>query len=361
MDYLFFIAEMSANHLGDFERAVQITKKAKEAGAHAIKLQTYKPEHLTLDCDLPHFICDEEPWKGKRYFDIYKEGQTPFKWQEPIKHLAESIGLHFIGTPFDIEGFEYLEMIGCKNYKISNLELDNLELLEAVGETGKRTFISWDGGGEEHFYDNLDRLGVALDLLNPERTSVLFTTNRYPCSIECSPHLNCYEMREQLGEVHSIGLSDHTKGASCAMLSRIHNGSVFEKHITLDDKPTLDSDFSLPWYKFKRFVDDMYAFDREFKVLRALESEYQGSCFENLIDNLFNAIPVDEDRKPNEKFRKSIYATKEIKEGEDFSTDNVGMFRPGGHGLCASNYRLLLCQKSQRHYSFGQVIEDDIV
>lgn len=370
MNDLYFIAEMSSNHLGDFERAKDIIRCAASAGANAIKLQTYKPEHLTIDCDSELFKVQGGLWKGRKLFDLYKEAQTPWEWHELLKKFAEDHGLDFIGTPFHVEAVEFLESIGCELYKVSNLSIDDLELMRAVAKTGKETFISFDPETDSQ------RLERAMYGFADCQANVLLTSNDYPCDLIDSPH-DKFDVLEKIPcfeRVKAFGLSDHCNDALAPLIACTEGATIFEKHFTIGKTDCgHDEEFSVTPNEFRNLVDILGVVKGEMALIEAGKPTppsnvvgWDSALLEFLrrmsdrIANLMDTIKVNAGMKNRAKqwYGLTLYAVEDIKSGELLTDENVRMIRADAQGLSPSMLNKVLGKKAHRPLARGTPIRE---
>ncbi|MCM8542609.1 MAG: pseudaminic acid synthase [Lentisphaeraceae bacterium] len=317
----YIIAELSANHNQSFEKAVEIIKAAKAAGADAVKLQTYTADTLTLDCDNEHFqIGKGTVWEGRTLHDLYKEAYTPWEWQPKLQKIAEELGLDFFSSPFDSTSVDFLEQMKVPCYKIASFEIVDLPLIRKVASLGKPVIMSTGMAS----LTEIDEAVKAIRDEGNEQIILLKCTSAYPAlpeemNLNTLPHLAA-----SFGV--SAGLSDHTLGVAVPVAAVALGATVIEKHMTLsraDGGP--DSSFSLEPEEFKVMVDNVRFAEQSLGVI-----DY------NLTDK----------EQASKKFRRSLFAIKDIKSGEDFSEDNVRSIRPGA-GL-EPKYLELICTKKAR-------------
>jgi N-acetylneuraminate synthase len=305
---VFCVAEMSANHGQDFDQAVRIVRAAKEAGADAIKLQTYTPETMTLACDRPEFrVGVGTIWEGRTLFDLYAEAHTPWDWQPKLAALARELGMLCFSTPFDATSLAFLESeLDPPVHKIASFELVDLPLLRAVGATGKPVIASTgmaEFGEIQEAVDTLREAGASGVVL-------LKCTSAYPAppeemNLRTIPHL-----AEAFGV--PTGLSDHTLGYAISVAAVALGACVVEKHFTLSRAlPGPDSSFSLEPAEFRAMVE----------AIRATEQALGSVRYE-----------VQPHEVAGRVFRRSLFVVQDVRAGELFTEANVRAIRPG-HGL----------------------------
>lgn len=303
---IFIIAEMSANHLQDFNRAVKIIEAAKAAGADAVKIQTYTPDTLTIDCNNSVFQIKGTPWEGRTLHELYGEAYMPWDWQPKLKKVADNLNLDLISTAYDITSVDFLEKMGIPAYKIASFELVDLPLLRYVAATGKPIILS----------TGMATLAEIEEAVTTIRGSggrnliLLKCTSAYPAppeemNLRTIPHLS-----EAFGT--PVGLSDHTLGSAVPVVAAAMGACVLEKHFTLDRSTGgPDSAFSMEPQEFKTMVDS----------IRTIEKAV----------GMVNYAPTEQEAA-SQIFRRSLFVVNDMKADEVFSTDNIRSIRPG-YGL----------------------------
>jgi pseudaminic acid synthase len=303
---VFIVAEMSANHGGDFERALEILRAAKEAGADAVKLQTYTADTLTIDCDNEYFRIKGTLWAGRTLHDLYREAATPWDWTPRLKAAAEGMGLVLFSTPFDASAVDFLESLDVPCHKIASFENVDLPLIRKVAATGKPVIMSTGMASEAE----LDEAVRTFREAGGGQLALLKCTSAYPAPPE-EMHLRTIPyLAEKYGV--PVGLSDHTMGISAAIAAVALGARIIEKHLCLDrGVPGPDSSFSLEPTEFKTMVE----------AVREAEKALGRVCFE-----------LTEKQKESAVFRRSLFVVQNMAAGEKFTTANVRAIRPG-HGL----------------------------
>jgi len=303
---VYTVAEMSANHNQEFSRAVQIIEAAAEAGADAIKLQTYRPDTLTIDSDKEPFQIKEGPWAGRTLYDLYEEAYTPWDWQPELREIAHKLGLDFFSSPFDASAVEFLEDLDVPAYKIASFENVDLPLIRRIAETGKPTIMSTGMAtlGE------IDEAVRAFRDAGGTELALLACTSSYPAPPE-EMHLRRIPHLAETFDVVT-GLSDHTLGTEVPVAGVSLGARIVEKHLTLSrEEKGPDSDFSLEPEEFAEMVQSVR------KTEKALgEVRYE----------------TTEKESESETFRRSLFVVEDVAEGEIFTKENVRSIRPG-HGL----------------------------
>ena len=301
----FVIAELSANHLRDFARAVAIIDAAAAAGCDAIKLQTFTPDAMTLDAGQQDFHIADGPWAGRSLWDLYDEAHTPWEWHAPLFARAAEHGMLAFSTPFDEEAVERLDRLGAPVFKIASFELVDLELIACAARTGKPLIMSTGMASD-------DEVGEALEVARQNGASgiaLLHCVSGYPTPI-ASTNLRRLDALARHGTV--IGISDHSPGSIVPTAAIARGATIIEKHLTLaraDGGP--DAGFSLEPAEMAEVVA---------RARLAWEALGDGSP----------ARPAVETQ--NRKFRRSLYAVADIAAGARLTRENVRSIRPG-HGL----------------------------
>lgn len=298
------IAEMSGNHNGSLERALQLVDAAAKAGAHALKLQTYTADTMTLDVRAPGFVIEDPKslWHGRSLYQLYQEAHTPWAWHGPIFQRARELGMIPLSTPFDDTAVELLEGLGAEVYKIASFELTDVQLIRRVARTGKPIIMSTGMATVAEIDDAVRtaREGGCPDVV------LLKCTSSYPASPTASNVATIAHMRALFG--CEVGLSDHTMGLGAAVASVAFGATVIEKHFTLRRADGgVDSAFSL-----------------EPAELAALVVETERAW--QAIGDVRYGTSGDEGSR---QFRRSLYVVKDIAPGERITRENVRAIRPG--------------------------------
>jgi len=314
----FIIAEMSGNHNQSLERALQIVEEAAKTGVDALKIQTYTADTITINSDREEFLIKDKDshWQGETLFSLYQKAYTPWEWNKPIFDRCNELGIMGFSTPFDFTSVDFLEDLNVPCYKIASFENYDLPLLKYVAKTKKPVIISTG-------MINLEELKESVKVLRnnscPEIV-LLKCTSTYPALPENSNILTIKDMQKQFPDC-VIGLSDHTLGTSVSVASVALGAKVIEKHFTLSrEEGGVDSAFSIEPYEMKHLVNDVN------NVYQALGKTFYGPT---------------EAEIPSLKFRRSLYAVKDIKKGEPFSTENIRSIRPA-NGLSTKMYDEIL-------------------
>jgi pseudaminic acid synthase len=300
---VYVVAEMSANHNQNFDRAVQIVEAAAEAGADAVKLQTYRPDTITIDSDKEPFQIKEGPWKGRTLYDLYEKAYTPWDWQPKLQEIAHDHGLDLFSSPFDPTAVDFLEEMDVPVYKVASFENVDLPLIQRVAETGKPTIMSTGMAT----LAEIDEAVRAYHGAGGTDLSLLACTSSYPAPPE-EMHLRRIP---HLAETFDVvpGLSDHTLGIEVPVAAVSLGARIVEKHLTLSrDDEGPDSDFSLEPDEFAEMV----------RAVRKTEKALGEVRYE-----------TTEKEAESETFRRSLFVVEDIGEGELLNRDNVRSIRPG--------------------------------
>ena len=329
----FIIAEMSGNHNQSLERALEIVEKAAESGAHAIKLQTYTADTMTMPGVFK--IEDEKSlWNGRELYELYKEAYTPWEWHKQIFEHARKLGLIAFSTPFDESAVDFLEDLGVQAYKIASFENTDLPLIKKVASKNKPVIISTGAA-------NLSEIDIAVNTLKSygcNEVILLKCTSTYPSSPENSNILTIPHMSQLFN--CQVGLSDHTMGIGVSVASVALGARVIEKHFTLSRKDGgVDSAFSIEPHELKNLVIET---ERAFYGLGKIQYGIQKS------------------EKNSLNFKRSIFASKDIKSGESLSIENTRIIRPG-IGLAPRYYELILGKTAKFEIKAGQPILWDMI
>jgi len=329
---VYIIAEMSANHNGDFEQAIKLIHAAKNSGADCLKIQTYTPDSLTIDCDNEYFLIKGGLWDGYKLYDLYKEAATPYEWQQTIKDECDKIGLDFLSTPFDADGADFLENIGVQAYKVASFELIDIPLIRHIAKKGKPMIVSCGMGTEEEIKEALS--AMLSEGLTKDKIVLLKCTSEYPAKESDMNLQTIADMTSRFGV--TVGLSDHSMDIIAPVVAVAKGAKVIEKHICLSrDLGGVDSGFSLEPNEFKQMVSAAQ------NALSALGSVSYG-------------VTIAE--AGSFKHRRSIFAVADIVVGEAFTKDNIRAIRPG-QGAKPKYLEELMGMPSDKGYSRGQPIK----
>jgi len=332
----FVIAELSGNHNQCLERALAIVEAAAQSGVHALKLQTYTADTMTLDVPDGDFFIDDEKslWNGKSLHDLYQIAYTPWEWHEPIMKRANELGMLCFSTPFDESSVDFLESLNVPAYKIASFENADLPLIKKVASTGKPMIISTGMAT----ISELDETVRTIREAGCEDFVLLKCTSNYPASPENSNVLTIPHMRELFK--CEVGLSDHTMGVGTAVAAVAHGATVIEKHFTLSRADGgVDSAFSLEPEEMKQLVIET---ERAWQSLGTV------------------AYGPTEAELPSLKFRRSLYIAKDMQAGEKLTLENMRIVRPG-MGLKPKYYDVLLGRKVNQNVRKGKAVSWDLL
>lgn len=317
----FIVAEVSANHLQDYDRAEDIIRAAAEAGADAVKLQTYTPDTITLDCDNEYFqITQGTIWDGTTLHKLYETAYTPWEWQPKLKKYAESLGMECFSSPFDATAVDFMHEMDMPAYKIASFEINDIPLIRKIAKLGKPIIFAT---GIAYLEDIERAIRVCKEVGN-EQVILLKCTSTYPSPYE---DMNL-KVIPNMAEVFDCvaGLSDHSMGSAVAVASVALGAKMVEKHLTLsraDGGP--DAAFSMEPDEFKRMVDE----------IRIAEKALGKVTYE-----------LTEQQKRSREDGRSLFVVKDIKAGEMFTEENVRSIRPA-FGMHTMYYDEVLGQKAK--------------
>lgn len=329
----FIVAEMSGNHNQSLERAKQIIFEASKAGAHAIKLQTYTPDTMTIKGAFK--ITDQDSlWYGKELYELYKEAYTPWEWHKPLFDYARELGLIPFSTPFDESSVDFLEDMDVDIYKIASFENTDWPLLQKVAATGKPVIMSTGAS-------NISDIDESVRILKSNGCKdlvLLKCTSTYPASPETTNLMTIPYLKE-LFKCH-VGLSDHTLGIGTSLASIAFGSKVIEKHFTIRRADGgVDSTFSIEPEELKNLVKET----------------------ENAFYSIGNIeLGINESEKKSVLFKRSIYVVEDINPGDDFSLTNLRIIRPG-LGLPPKYFSQILGKKSASKIKAGTPLTWDIL
>lgn len=330
----YLIAEMSANHAGNLERAKEIIHAAKEAGADCLKIQTYTPDTLTIDCDKRYFHISDGTWNGENLYSLYEKAYTPWEWQQELKDEAEKVGLDFFSTPFDNTSVDFLEGIGVGAYKIASFELVDIPLIEYTASMGKPMVMSTGMAS----LGEIEEAVQAVRRQGNEQIALLRCASAYPAITDDMNLRTMQNMAEVFGV--PVGLSDHSMGSIGAVTAVALGASIIEKHFCLDrgiENP--DASFSMNPLEFAQMVRDIRQAE---KALGHVE------------------YGVTEQEKPNLAFRRSIFCVEDIKKGELLTEKNIRIIRPG-YGLKPKYYSEVLGQTALFDIKRGTPLQFELI
>ena len=332
----YVVAELSGNHRQHFDDAVALLRAAREAGADAVKLQTYTPATVTLDCDRPDFLVpsDNPAWRGRRLWDLYEEAHTPWAWHAPLKAVADGLGLDLFSSPFDATAVEFLEGLGMPAYKVASFELVDLPLIERIARTGRPMIVSTGMATTDEIADAL----AAARGAGAREIALLKCTSAYPAPPDDMNLAMIPRLAERFGV--PVGLSDHTLAPAVAIGAVALGACIVEKHLTLSRAAGgPDGAFSLEPAEFRGLVD----------AIRTVER------------SLGSGEPVvTESERANRVFRRSLYVVEDVPAGAPFTEKNVRSIRPA-YGLAPRHLHEVLGRRAARAVERGTPLAWDLI
>lgn len=330
-DGVYIIAELSANHNGNLQVALDTIKAAKEIGANAVKLQTYTADTLTLNCKKDDFIIKGGTlWDGKSLYDLYKEAYTPWEWHKELFEYAREINIDIFSSPFDKSAVDFLEQFEPSAYKIASFEITDYELIRYTASKGRPMIISTGIATIQEIQDAVD---ICRSVGNDEIV-LLKCTSAYPAALEDANLLTIPNLAETFGVVS--GFSDHTLGTTAPVVATTLGAKVIEKHFILDKSiGGADADFSLDKKEFAEMIQAVR--DTE-KLLGKVD------------------YSMTEKKKKSRQFSRSLYVAKDIKKGEVFTEENVRSVRPG-YGLHPKYLKDVLGKISEKDFEVGDRLD----
>lgn len=324
---------MSANHSGSLECAKEIIYAAKESGADCIKLQTYTPDTMTINCKNPLFHIDKGMWKGQNLYSLYEKAYTPWEWQAELKELADKLEIDFFSTPFDRTAVDFLEEINIEFYKIASFELVDLPLLAYIASKNKPMIMST---GMATLGEIQEAVDTVKDINKNIEYALLKCTSDYPAIYEDMNLITIKNMKELF---HSpVGLSDHSIGSTAAIVAVTLGADVIEKHFCLDRTIcSPDSSFSMEPAEFKNMVIEIRNAEKSLGKItyRRTANEEKNACF-----------------------RRSIFVVKDVKKGERLTEENIKVIRPG-YGLQPKFYKEVLGKRVVKDLKYGTPLKFD--
>lgn len=329
---VFIIAELSANHNGELETAINTIKAAKRSGANCIKLQTYTADTITIDSKNDDFLIDGTIWHGRSLYELYQEAYTPWDWHEKLFKVANDEGLICFSSPFDKSAVDFLENLNTPAYKIASFEITDIPLIEYVASKGKPVIISTGIATAE----DIELALAACRKMGNHNIALLKCTSSYPAPIEEANMVMVKDMAERFNVI--TGLSDHTMGSTVPVVATCFGAKIIEKHFILDRSiGGPDASFSMNENEFSQMV----------KAVREAEKAI------GVVD-----YTLTEKQKKGRDFSRSLYVVKDIQEGETITEENVRSIRPG-FGLHPKYYAQILGSKSTKERKRGSRFELD--
>lgn len=322
----YIIAEMSGNHAGDMGRALEMIHVAKEAGADCVKIQTYTPDTMTIDCHNQYFNIEEGTWKGENLYALYQKAYTPWEWQDKLRDEAAKAGIDFLSTPFDMTSVDFLEELGVQFYKIASFELVDIPLLEYIASKNKPIIMSTGMGSLEEITEAVNAIYAA----GNRQLALMKCSSAYPARRE-EMNLNTIpDMKERFGI--PVGLSDHSMGSFSAATAVAMGANIIEKHFCISRAiKNPDSTFSMEPQEFREMVDQVREVEKAF-----------GSVF----------YGVSAQEESNACFRRSLFVVQDVAAGERLTPENIRSIRPA-YGLKPKYYKEVLGKRAARALKRG--------
>lgn len=325
----FIIAEVSANHNGSVERAKKTMAAAKENGAHAVKIQTYEADTMTIDCDKADFMIKGGLWDGYKLYDLYKEAYTPFAWHQKLFDFAKKIDVTLFSTPFDESAVELLESLDAPAYKIASFELTDLPLIQRAARTKKPILMSTGMASETEIGEAVEAARSA----GADSILLFHCISSYPAPTEEAQLRNILSLKKQFQV--EVGLSDHTVDHTAAIGAVALGAVAIEKHFTIDrSEKGPDSDFSIEPHELKSLVETTR------KAWLSLGKEN---------------FSRPETESKSKVFRRSLYFVKDLKAGALITKEDIRRIRPG-YGLAPKHFDEILGKKLSKDVSRGEAV-----
>lgn len=330
---IYIIAEMSANHGGSLDNALEIVRQVAAAGADCLKIQTYTADSLTIDCDNEYFKIKGGLWDGYKLYDLYTDAGTPYEWQAKIKEECEKCGIDFLSTPFDNEAVDFLERIGCEAYKIASFELVDVNLIEYAASKGKPMVMSCGMASIDEIKDAID----SCKKVGNDQIVLLKCCSEYPANWEDMHLGNIPDMKKRFNV--PIGLSDHSEGFIADVVGVSLGACVIEKHVKLDGVNSADSEFSMS-------IDD----------------------FAEMVCNVKNAKKImkgpdygmSQGEAASTVFRRSLFWVKDVNEGDIIDETYVKSIRPST-GIAPKYLKNIIGTKAPKAAKRGEPVTEDFL
>ena len=322
----YIIAEMSANHAGSIERALEMIGAAKEAGADCVKIQTYTPDTMTIDCHNEYFHIEKGTWEGENLYSLYQKAYTPWEWQDRLRDEAARVGIDFLSTPFDGTSVDFLEELGLSFYKIASFELVDIPLLEYIASKNKPIIMSTGMATLQEIEEAVD----AIYATGNRQLALMKCSSAYPAKSEEMNLTTICDMKKRFDI--PIGLSDHSMGSFSAATAVAIGANIIEKHFCISRAiKNPDSSFSMEPDEFRAMVAQV----RE--VEKAMGPVTYG---------------VSEQEKSNACFRRSLFVVEDIQAGEQLTAENIRSIRPA-YGLAPKHYKEVLGRTAKHDLKRG--------
>ena len=330
----YIIAEMSGNHAGSLERALEMIHVAKESGADCVKIQTYTADTITIDCHNKYFNIENGTWEGENLYSLYKKAYTPWEWQEKLRDEASKVGIDFLSTPFDNTSVDFLESLGMNFYKVASFELVDIPLLEYIASKNKPIIMSTGMATLEEIKEAVE----AIYSTGNRQLALMKCSSAYPAKCEEMNLKTICDLKEKFGI--PVGLSDHSMGYFSAATAVAMGANIIEKHFCVSRAiKNPDSSFSMEPHEFKEMVEKV----RE--VEAAMGKVTYG---------------VSKQEESNACFRRSLFVVKDIKAGEKITAENIRSIRPA-YGMKPKHYKEVLGKTVKRDLERGTPLTfDDI-
>lgn len=328
---VYVIAEMSANHGGNLDYALEIVRQAKAAGADCLKIQTYTADSITIDCENDYFRIRGGLWDGYELYRLYEYAGTPYEWQARIKKECEACGIDFLSTPFDKTAVDFLEGLDVEAYKIASYELVDIPLIEYAASKGKPMIISVGMGSVEEIQEAVD----ACRRVGNDQVVLLKCCSEYPAPWDDMKLGNIPDMIQRFQV--PVGLSDHSAGSIGAVVGVSLGACVIEKHVKLEGVESADSGFSMTMKDFARMVRDVH---NAKKIMRGPD------------------YTLTEGEESSTAFRRSIFVVKDIKSGDEFTEENIRVIRPG-YGMKPKYYSETIGKKAACDIRRGTPLKEE--
>ena len=328
---VYIIAEMSANHGGSLDNALQIVRNAAQSGADCLKIQTYTADTITINCDNEFFRIHGGLWDGYKLYDLYKEAGTPYEWHKPIMEECKKVGIDFLSTPFDPSAVDFLEELGSEAYKIASFELNDLPLIKYAASKGKPMIMSCGMASLDDIQDAIN----ACQSVGNNQIVLLKCCSEYPANWEDMHLGNIPDMKKRFSV--PVGLSDHSMGSLGAIVATALGAQVIEKHVKIEGIDSADSAFSMNMADFGRMVKDI----KSAKVM-AKGPNYGLTSKE----------------KASTCFRRSLFAVQDINKGDIITSSNVKSIRPN-NGISPKYLENMIGKSAGKDIKYGQPITQD--
>ena len=322
----YIIAEMSANHAGSMERALELIHAAKDAGADCVKIQTYTADTMTIDCHNEYFQIEKGTWEGENLYGLYQKAYTPWEWQEQLRDEAAKVGIDFLSTPFDPLSVAFLEELGVHFYKIASFELVDIPLLEWVAAKNKPIVMSTGMGTLEEIQEAVD----AIYSTGNRQLALMKCSSAYPAKPEEMNLRTIQDLKERFGV--PVGLSDHSMGAFGAATAVAMGANLIEKHFCISRAvKNPDAVFSMEPQEFRQMVEQV----------REVEQAMGTVCY-----------GITSQEESNACFRRSLFVVQDIAAGEMLTPENIRSIRPA-YGLKPKHYQEVLGRTAKRALKRG--------